>query len=218
MLCFTGYLGHPLILHKFKSVPPMKPSNSLRLLGYACLICGLLLFTNGVLAELSEGGRTSNDAMTLAASLAGNIGAFGFQVAFFGLQRIKAAGSGWLPKLSGGLIIIGLIFGLGGSLYTQLYPNSPQWGTPVGSLLVSLGWVVYGIGVLRVHELQGWQRFVPLLLGLFFFLQLPLQIIFFISVRGHPNYLIVVGGYGILIALLGYTMLFVKKRTILATP
>ena len=44
----------------------MKPSNSLRLLGYACLICGLLLFTNGVLAELSEGGRTSNDAMTLA--------------------------------------------------------------------------------------------------------------------------------------------------------
>jgi hypothetical protein len=195
----------------------MKPSNSLRRLGYACLVCGLLLFTNGVLAELSEGGRTSNYAMNLVANLAGNIGAFGFLLAFLGLQSIKAAGSGWLPKLSGGLILISMMFGLGGSFYTQVYPNSVQYLTPLGSALVTLGWLAYGIGVLRTRVLQRWQRFVPLMLGLFFFLQLPLQILFFISVRGRPNYLIVVGGYGVLIALLGYTMLFVEDRPILVT-
>ena len=197
----------------------MKISNGLSFWAYACILCGMLLFANGAIAETQSHGATiANTPITLVASIFGLLGSFGFLFAYWALQSFRVAGSGWLSKLSGGFIITGLILGVMGSIYTLPDPNRVQWLTPLGSVSVSLGWLAFGIGVLRSRILQSWQRFVPLILGLYFFIQFPLQFFLFISVRGYPSYLIVVGGYGVLIAILGSTIFSLIKRPITSMP
>ena len=65
-----------------------------------------------------------------------------------------------------------------------------------------------GIATLRAGIVAGWQRFVPVLLGLWFFVQLPLQVIFFISTSGLPSYTLLLGIWGILWAVFGCVVLW----------
>ena len=66
--------------------------------------------------------------------------------------------------------------------------------------------IALGIAVLRAGVLSGWRRLVPLLVGAWFFVQLPLQVAFFIGVRGSPSYAVLLGFFGALWALVGHVV------------
>lgn len=78
--------------------------------------------------------------------------------------------------------------------------------TPAGGLISSLGMIVLGIAAMRSGVFTDWRRFVPLLVGVWFFVQIPLQIAFFISAQGSPSYALLLGVFGLLWALVGYVV------------
>jgi hypothetical protein len=72
---------------------------------------------------------------------------------------------------------------------------------PVSSVLTSLGLIMAGIGVFRVHAWRGWRRVIALICGAY-----PFLVIFPVfAVSGGPNFL-VLSGYGLCWALLGFAL------------
>jgi len=77
--------------------------------------------------------------------------------------------------------------------------------TPGGSALLALGMVLVGIGVLRSGVLAGWRAWLPLAVGLYFPVQLGLQLGYFLDGRDAspgPNGLLL-GAWGLLWAATG---------------
>jgi len=80
--------------------------------------------------------------------------------------------------------------------------------TPAGSLLLAVGMLLLGVAVLRARRLAGWRRYVPLAIGLYFPLQLVVQLAFFLNGRDGqlgPNGWFL-GPWGLLWALLGIVL------------
>lgn len=103
------------------------------------------------------------------------------------------------------LALLGLLLYFSGALYMLTYPEQEfkQVFTPIGAQFQAIGMIGLGILTLRAKRWQGWKAYIPLLIGLFFYLQLPVQAIFFFEKLGHPSYSIL-GLWGVLWGALGY--------------
>jgi hypothetical protein len=129
-----------------------------------------------------------------------------------GLLAIGAAGPGWkrtLGTIGAMITLLGLVSYIVGFVYIAFYPDMAfrQRFTPGGSALQALGMTLFGIAVLATRRLRGWRGIVPLLVGLFFPLQLPLQIGVFLNGKGAPGPSgALLGGWGLLWLLLGYVI------------
>jgi hypothetical protein len=178
----------------------MQTSNRIRLLGWICVVCSVLVAITGFLLDSQVTGAVEAD--TAIARFANGL----FGVAVLGLWSLRVGGSGWLPTIATLVTLIGLLLWMIGGLYLTTNASADQAFTPAGGLFSSIGMVAFGVAVLRAGYLNDWRRFVPFLVGVWFFVQLPLQIIFFIGVRGFPSYTMLLGVFGVLWALVGYVV------------
>jgi len=106
------------------------------------------------------------------------------------------------------LTIVGLGSWIAGMFYIRAHPAREfrQPFTPLGSFAMSIGMILTGIAVLNTDILDDPWRYVPLLTGLFFLAQFPVQAIFFIRTQGAPSYR-VLSLWGLLWALCGLALL-----------
>jgi hypothetical protein len=185
----------------------VRTSNRIRLLGWICVVCSVLVAITGFLLDSQAIGAVEADTATarFANGLFG-VAVLGLMGGVFGLWSLRVGGSGWLPTIATLVTLIGLLLWMIGGLYLTTNASADQAFTPAGGLLSSIGMVVFGLAVLRAGHLNDWRRFVPFLVGVWFFVQLPLQIIFFIGVRGFPSYTMLLGVFGVLWALVGYVV------------
>lgn len=102
-----------------------------------------------------------------------------------------------------------------GSVFSIARPMQPLWLNPVSSVLQSVGMLVLGSVTLRGHVFVDWSRWVPLLIGAWFFAHMPAQLAFFASPTGIPSHTLMMGVWRPLWALLG-AMLIARSRTVAA--
>jgi hypothetical protein len=177
-------------------------NNHARTYGLLCLAGGLLNIALGIAATAFP--RTLGAAaepvswyaillaIMHALTLAGVIG----------LARSGVAGTGPLGKV--GLLLAGL--GTAAAVVAEpMFLGPSGVAEPLiqfGTLIAALGLVMAGIAVWRGRRWIDARRYVPLALGLYFLVVfMPLLI-----AAGEPNFL-VLGGWGVLWALLGLSLL-----------
>lgn len=66
--------------------------------------------------------------------------------------------------------------------------EATQAATPIAALLTTVGMGLLGIAALRARVWRGWRAWTVLGVALFFVVQLPVQVIFFIGATGNPSY------------------------------
>jgi hypothetical protein len=71
--------------------------------------------------------------------------------------------------------------------------------------------------VLLAPRLRGWQRFAPLLVGVYYALMIPIQIVFFIVPNGKLSAMLL-ALWGLTWALLGYAIYSIARQAQAATP
>ena len=101
----------------------------------------------------------------------------GYLIMLFGLWKSQAAGDGILGKISLGVFVAGLVALLIASI-VQLFRKDPDlFLYPVGGILQLLGGLLTGIAVVTARRWDGWQKYAPLLQGLYYLTALFLPIV-----------------------------------------
>jgi hypothetical protein len=106
------------------------------------------------------------------------IALIGYLTVLLGLWGSSAAGDGIFAKISVGIFIAGLA-SLVVAQVVQLLTNNPDFFLfPVGGICQLVGGLLTGIAVVTARRWDGWQRFAPMLQGLFYLIALfiPLAI------------------------------------------
>ncbi len=103
----------------------------------------------------------------------------GYVVLLLGLWQAKAAGEGVFGKISLGIFIAGLAALLIASIVSALTNNPDFFLFPIGGMLQMLGGLFTGIAVVTAKRWDGWQRFAPLLQGLYYLIVLILVLVIF---------------------------------------
>jgi hypothetical protein len=142
-----------------------------------------------------------------------------YGIILFGLSALVLTGTSLAFYLAGlaahpsgaigiPLTFIGQCLWIIGVFYIAAHPTREfrQPFTPLGSFAISIGMILTGIAVLNSNRLGSIWRYMPLMTGLFFLVQFPVQAIFFIRKRGFPSYRIL-SLWGILWALSGIALL-----------
>lgn len=188
----------------------MKNTMSARFAAIACLVGGLIFLLDftvvGWVMKMHFLSSVKPAANLLRAAL-WCTGAVGLTGGATGLQLVGATGANWQKKLGfGGMIftLLGAVSYIAGTIFIYNFPDraTKQIFTPLGSLLLTIGMLKIGGAVLSAGVWRGWRRYIPLLVGLYFPVQLPLQIIFFLGQGKGPNALLL-GVWGVAWALLG---------------
>ncbi len=127
-----------------------------------------------------------------------------------GLLALNATTSGWKKMMAiiGAVItLMGLASYAVGSIYLYSSPDKAlrQLFTPAGSALITLGMLLMAIAVVKARRVRGWRALTPLLLGLYFPLQFPLQALLFLGKGRGPNPMLL-GTWGLFWLLLGYAI------------
>ena len=189
--------------------------NRIQFLGLACLAGGLLFAGLNSIEEFGLAQLPTNVAFVIGVTLL--IGLIGGPL---GLLALRAAGSGRTGRagtIGAGIALLGLVSYLVGQLYTTLV--DPEMGIfyALGALFSGVGMLVLGIAVLLARRLRGWQRFAPLLVGGYYALMIPIQIVFFIGPNGKPSATLL-ALWGLTWALLGYAIYSSARQGRAATP
>ncbi len=91
-------------------------------------------------------------------------------VGVIGLARAGAAGDGWLARVGLGLALFASALFLPLEVYIIFNLEVGGMSLGLSALLQGLGLLLAGIAVVRAGRWQGWQRWMPLLCGLYTFL------------------------------------------------
>jgi hypothetical protein len=110
----------------------------------------------------------------------------GYLVMLLGLWRSKAAGVGILGKSGLGIFIAALVALLIAQVVQLLTKNPDFFLYPVGGILQLLGGLLTGIAVVVAKRWEGWQRYAPLLQGLYY---LALFVLLIVGSNGGPTQL-----------------------------
>jgi len=181
-----------------------------RIAGLACTLGGLLFlfyFTglNGLIAALTPPLEAASvPALKMILTCVAAVCMAGGPL---GLLALGAAGDGGRRALGwagAGLTLLGLLSYIVGSLFIYNFPERAfrQLFTPGGSALMTLGMLLLGAAVLRAGRWRGWRAAVPLVTGLYFPLQFPLQAALFLGKGRGPNPTLL-GAWGLCWLLLG---------------
>jgi hypothetical protein len=101
----------------------------------------------------------------------------GYLIMLLGLWESKAVGDSVFGKISLGLFIIGLASLLIAQIVQLLTKNPNFFLYPIGGILQLLGGLLTGIAVITAKRWTGWQRFSPLMQGLYYLIVLFLPIV-----------------------------------------
>jgi hypothetical protein len=105
------------------------------------------------------------------------IALLGYLIMLLGLWRSKATGDGIFGKISLGIFMAGLASLLIAQIIQWLTKNPDFFLFPVGGICQLLGGILTGIAVITAKRWNGWQRFAPLLQGLYYLIVLFLPIV-----------------------------------------
>jgi hypothetical protein len=188
----------------------MKNTLSTRIAAIACLVGGLIFLLDFTLvgwAMKTHFLSSMKPAANMLRAALWCVGALGLTGGAAGLLLAGATGTGWQKKAGFcGLIfnLLGAVSYVAGTIFIYNFPDraTKQIFTPLGSLLLTIGMLKLGVAVLSAGVWRGWRRYIPLLVGLYFPFQLPLQMVFFLGRGKGPNALLL-GVWGILWAFLG---------------
>lgn len=153
-----------------------------------CLIIGALLgLGSGILQALAPAAPASpafivRNNIVILSHLLVLIGVFGF-------ARAGATGNRWLAKIGLGLVLFASLAFIPAEFIIQTRYDLGEMLLGICAPLQGLGMALAGIAVLRAGTWQGWQRFIPLLCGLYPFLVL----IPVFAATGGPNFWAIAG-------------------------
>lgn len=101
----------------------------------------------------------------------------GYLIMLLGLWKSKATGEGSFGRISLGIFIAGLVSLLIAQIVQLLTRNADFFLYPVGGIFQLLGGLFTGVAVVTAKRWSGWQRYAPLLQGLYYLLVLFLPIV-----------------------------------------
>jgi hypothetical protein len=175
--------------------------------GWAPIAGGALLTIAGPLLDIARFGEPdANTTLVRAAQLLFVASIPGLLGGVRALVALQWAGSR-VTQIGRALAYAGLAASALGSLLFAIRPTEVQFLNPIGSVLLSVGMLVLGSVMLRNGTLPGGSRWLPLLIGGWFFAHLPVQFAFFASPRGVPSHTFMCLVWGPLWALLGAALL-----------
>lgn len=101
----------------------------------------------------------------------------GYLLMLTGLWRSGAAGEGLFGRIAVGVFITALVLLVIAQL-VQLATHNPDFFLyPVGGILQLLGGLLTGVAVILAHRWDGWQRFAPMLQGLYYLVLFALLVV-----------------------------------------
>lgn len=177
----------------------MTNTHFVRWAGVSLILGALIGLGSGVLQALAPADPSSpafifrNNTVILSHLLV-LIGVLGF-------ARSGVAGNGWLAKIGLGLALFASLAFIPAEFIIQTRYDLGEMLLGICAPLQGLGMTLAGIAVLRVGIWKGWQRFTPLLCGLYPFLVL----IPVFAATGGPNFW-AIAGVQVLYLLLGIAL------------
>jgi hypothetical protein len=163
---------------------PAVSAGRIRFAGLACIIGGLMIPVVTNVAPLQAVPSIVKD--TLLPILMN----LGLACGPLGVLALIASGSGRMRRvgLIGTLItLVGICSYLAAILSNYVVGHEVEFFYPVGALLLGVGMLTLGIAVFVARWLKGWRRMAPLLVGLYYVVMIPFQIVFFIIPNGQPS-------------------------------
>lgn len=110
--------------------------------------------------------------------------------------------SGWFGMIALGVALLGRVVFVLSEIHSLILGDDSTFLLPLGAVVTAVGMTLVGIAVLlRPRRWVGWQRFTPLLVGIY-----PFLVMFpFLIITGEPNE-VAIAGWGLAWFLLGYAM------------
>src|SRR5579875_451091 len=149
----------------------MSVSPRVRLFGLFCLIGGSLQLCDLPLDVWWSSPTSPVHAVALMIWGLANAALMGGPIGIIAYRFVPPKGT---AIAGAGLTLLGNLSQIGGMICYLLLPRSAggQVLTPLGGILITLGMLVLGMTTLRGKRLPGWQSWTPLLVGLYFLVQL----------------------------------------------
>ena len=185
-----------------QSLERARTSDKVRTAGVLCAIGGAGWLVNGVLSLMIS--QSSGMVLGIA-----DVFWIGIQslllIGVVGLA-LSGAAPGWFGGISLGIALLGRVDFVLAEIHSLInvlvIGDDTSILLPLGPLVTAVGMTLVGIAVLRARRWGSWQRFTPLLTGIY-----PFVVMFpFFVITGEPNTL-TISGWGLLWVLLGYAIL-----------
>ena len=108
---------------------------------------------------------------------------------------------GWFGGIALGIALLGRVDFVLAEIHSLSIGDDTSFLLPLGALITAVGMTLVGIAVLRANRWGGWQRFMPLLVGVYpFVMMFP-----FIFITEEPS-MLAITGWGLPWLLLGYAI------------
>ena len=121
-------------------------------------------------------------------------------IAVVGLALLGVA-PGWFGGIAFGIAVLGRVDFVLAEIHSLSIGDDTSFLLPLGALITAVGMTLVGIAVLRANRWGGWQRFMPILVGVYPFVTLfP-----FIFITSEPS-MLAITGWGLPWLLLGYAI------------
>ena len=164
----------------------------------------------GVLCAVGGAGWLANALLAAAISRPNNAAFVVTEVLWTTIQLLLLIGviglalsgvvSGWFGGIALGLALLGRVDFVLAEIHSLILGEESVL-LPLGALITAVGMTLVGIAVLRGRRWGGWQRFTPLIVGVY-----PFVVMFpFIFITGDPSVL-AIAGWGLTWCLLGYAI------------
>ena len=167
-----------------------------RTAGVLCAVGGAGWLANALLAAAISG---PNSAALVITEVLWTIIQLLLLIGVIGLA-LSGVVSGWFGGIALGLALLGRVDFVLAEIHSLIL-GEDSFLLPLGALITAVGMTLVGIAVLRGRRWGGWQRFTPLIVGVY-----PFVVMFpFIFITGEPS-MLAIAGWGLTWCLLGYAM------------
>ncbi len=166
--------------------------------------------TAGVLCAIGGAGWLVNGVLSLVISQPSGAAFVTAEVFWIVIQSLlligvvglalSGAAPGWFGGIALGIALLGRLDFVAAEVHSLIIGDDSDL-LPLGALITAVGMTLVGIAVLRAKRWGGWQRYTPLLAGIY-----PFVAMFpFIFITEEPSQLAITG-WGLLWVLLGYAI------------
>jgi len=167
-----------------------------RVAGVFCAVGGAGWFANALLASAIS---RPNSAAFVVTEVLWTLIQLLLLIGVVGLA-LSGVASGWFGGIALGLALLGRVDFVLAEIHSLIL-GEESFLLPLGALITAVGMTLVGIAVLRARRWGGWQRFTPLIVGVY-----PFVVMFpFIFITDEPNVL-AIAGWGLTWCLLGYAI------------
>lgn len=174
--------------------------------GWACVAGGLTLSGCSYWVHRAAHGGLDADTERLT-NVVATLSVLGLMCGVVRLAALLTSRTGRAPKLTTTLAMAGLSIWMVSTVFTAVTARTLLPLGPLGSATLTAGLLPLGVRAARAGVFRGLWRLVPVLPGSWFLVQFPIQFALFISQGSRPSYLLLLGVWGVLWALLGCALL-----------